>query len=163
MAAHSLLDLLLLARKEPQSGSVDPQACNLYQASAEAIKEFTEQPISGGNLASCLPPELAFRRLQILGGVAEGALPLAGCEGVLLDALKVLACKEIRGGAQPRGGPDDEGPDEGGGGPGAAASAAKGRLVSQLMKKNLMENVVPILIELKRYALQETAPRGALR
>lgn len=111
----------------------------------------------------CSPYKRAFCWLQILGGVAEGALPLAGCEGVLLDALKVLACKEIRGGAHPRGGLDDDGLDEGGGGPAAAASAAKGRLVSQLMKKNLMENVVPILIELKRCALQETARRGALR
>jgi hypothetical protein len=104
------------------------------------------------NFALCSPYKRAFCWLQILGGVAEGALPLAGCEGVLLDALKVLACKEIRGGAQPRGDAEDEGPDQGGAAPGAAAAAAKGRLVSQLMKKNLMENVVPILIELKRCA-----------
>lgn len=96
--------------------------------------------------------------MQILGGVAEGALSLPACAGVLLDALTVVASKAIRAGAKGRPDAEDDAPDEAAGGAAAAAAAAKGRLVSAVMKKNLMENVVPILIELKRCGSRPALP-----
>ncbi len=33
---------------------------------------------------------------EVLGGVADGALPLEECGEVLGDALRILACKEIK-------------------------------------------------------------------
>ena len=33
---------------------------------------------------------------EVLGGVADGALPLSACEEVLGDALRCLACREIK-------------------------------------------------------------------
>ncbi|CAI5528622.1 unnamed protein product [Closterium sp. Naga37s-1] len=51
----------------------------------------------------------------------------------------------------------------GGGGAGALANALKGRVVTQLMKKNLVENTIPVLIELKRLLEAQTSPlQGAL-
>ncbi|MEW5310852.1 MAG: hypothetical protein WDW38_002613 [Sanguina aurantia] len=63
---------------------------------------------------------------EILTGVVDNALSLEEGGEVLGDALRLLACKEIRGLAR-----------------------AKGRLVSALMKKHLVESVVPLIIELK--------------
>ncbi|CAI7922155.1 unnamed protein product [Closterium sp. NIES-54] len=51
----------------------------------------------------------------------------------------------------------------GGGGAGALANALKGRVVTQLMKKNLVENTIPVLIELKRLLEAQNSPlQGAL-
>ncbi|GAQ85855.1 condensin complex subunit 1 [Klebsormidium nitens] len=114
-------------------------------------------------LLAAMAPEHRFATTaklcaEILGGVAEGALALPACAGVLLDALTVVASKAIRAGAKGRADADDDAPDDGAGGAAAAAAAAKGRLVSAVMKKNLMENVVPILIELKRVLEEARSP-----
>jgi condensin-2 complex subunit D3 len=92
---------------------------------------------------------------EVLGGAADGGLPLSdpGCAEVVGDALRVLASKDIkvaaaRGGGGASGGVPD--PDADGDAAAAAVGAARGRLVSQMMKKHLAEAVVPVLIELKR-------------
>lgn len=66
------------------------------------------------------------------------------------DALRILASKELRiTGARASSGNADLEEDDGGAA--AAITAVKGRVVTQLMKKNLVQNAVPIFIELKRY------------
>lgn len=66
--------------------------------------------------------------------------------------MRILASKELRVvGNRVTGNGDNE--EEEGGGSVAAAAAAKGRLVTRLMKKNLVQNAIPILIDLKRYAI----------
>ena len=65
---------------------------------------------------------------EVLGGVADGALPLEEAGEVLGDALRVLSSKHIkvsagRGGAAAAADDDD---------PSAAVGAAKGKLVSQV-------------------------------
>lgn len=106
---------------------------------------------------------------EVLAGVADGALPLAECEEVLGDALRLLGSKEIKVSASrlAGGAGDDDGAEGGGGGGGpggtaatqatamaAEAAKAKGKIVSAMMKKHLVEGVVPVLIELK-HMLQE--------
>lgn len=56
-------------------------------------------------LLSRMTPEHKFAtaaRLcqEVLGGAADGALPLEECQEVLGDALRILACKEIKVGAE---------------------------------------------------------------
>lgn len=52
-------------------------------------------------LLSRMAPEHKFATAaklcsEVLGGVADGALPLSACEEVLGDALRCLACREIK-------------------------------------------------------------------
>eukprot|EP00271_Cylindrocystis_brebissonii_P002005 TRINITY_DN1235_c0_g2_i1.p1 TRINITY_DN1235_c0_g2~~TRINITY_DN1235_c0_g2_i1.p1 ORF type:complete len:992 (-),score=205.31 TRINITY_DN1235_c0_g2_i1:809-3391(-) len=110
---------------------------------------------------------------EVLGGVVDGAIDVRelGNRAVIQDALAVFACKEARvatgrGGAAGGAGAgeveDEEAGGMGGAG-GAAAAAAKGRLITQLMKKNLVENTIPVLIALKRILEECHSPlQGAL-
>ncbi|CAI6006018.1 unnamed protein product [Closterium sp. NIES-64] len=119
----------------------------------------------------------------------DGALPLScpTVQAVVGDALDVLSCKEMRPGSGKAAGAEEEGEEEAGGsaggvtggggssgggragggaaggGAGALANALKGRVVTQLMKKNLVENTIPVLIELKRLLEARNSPlQGAL-
>jgi len=84
---------------------------------------------------------------EILGGAADGALPLSECSDVIGDALRILASKDIKVAASAKASPDDAMDEID---TAAAMGAAKGRLVSQMMKKHLAEAVIPVIIELKR-------------
>ncbi|MCO5568222.1 hypothetical protein L7F22_021918 [Adiantum nelumboides] len=95
---------------------------------------------------------------DILAAAADGMLnledPTAQC--VLEDSLKILASKEMRIGAN-RGvaaTENFEGEEDGA----AAFAAAKGRVVSQLAKRNLVQNAIPIFIELKRLLESKNSP-----
>jgi condensin-2 complex subunit D3 len=111
---------------------------------------------------------------EVLAGVADGALPLAEASEVLRDALGVLAGSDVRvtaqrlaGGGGANGGDDDDGAGGGGGsglgagsgaGPAEAAARARGRLVSSMMRKHLVESVVPVLVELRRLLQEQRHP-----
>ena len=67
------------------------------------------------------------------------------------DALQILSCKEIHiqgnrvaGGVAENMELEEESRV-------AAFAASKGRVVTQIAKKNLVQNAIPIFIELKRY------------
>ncbi len=67
--------------------------------------------------------------------------------------MRILASKELRrvaGNRASNGGADV---DDEEGEAAAGVAAAKGRIVTQLMKKNLVQNAIPIFIELKRYGI----------
>ena len=87
--------------------------------------------------------------------MADGALPLGECSEVLGDALRLLASKELRVTASKLAATDDDGAGAGEGGPaaaaggGEAAARARGRLVGALIKRHLVEGVVPLLVELR--------------
>ncbi|CAI5515736.1 unnamed protein product [Closterium sp. Naga37s-1] len=129
----------------------------------------------------------------VLAPLLDGALPLSchSVQAVVGDALDVLSCKEMRPGSGKAAGAEEDGEEEaggsaggvagggggsgggraaagaggggGGGGAGALANALKGRVVTQLMKKNLVENTIPVLIELKRLLEARNSPlQGAL-
>ncbi|KAH7445834.1 hypothetical protein KP509_01G026000 [Ceratopteris richardii] len=95
---------------------------------------------------------------DVLAAAADGMLnlddPTAQC--VLEDALKILAAKEMRIGGN-RGIASAEtmdGEEDGA----AAFAAATGRVVSQLAKRNLVQNAIPIFIELKRLLESKNSP-----
>eukprot|EP00958_Prasinococcus_capsulatus_P003480 scaffold318_cov396-Prasinococcus_capsulatus_cf.AAC.3 len=79
---------------------------------------------------------------EVLACVADTSLGLEASKDVLHDALTVLASRDIK----IRRNADAEEEEEAAV---VAAAAAKGKLVNSMMKKNLVENLVPILIELK--------------
>ncbi|GJP33375.1 hypothetical protein CLOM_g17920 [Closterium sp. NIES-68] len=114
-------------------------------------------PASSSNPASSQPPLPIPHNPTVLAPVLDGALPLScpSVQAVVGDALDILSCKEMRPGSGKAA--------AAAGGGGAAANAVKGRVVTQLMKKNLVENTIPILIELKRLLEAQNSPlQGAL-
>ncbi|CAL1413239.1 unnamed protein product [Linum trigynum] len=98
---------------------------------------------------------------EILAAASDGMLKLDDVTGqaVLQDAFQVLACKEIR--IQPaRGSASDAGEaseEEGSGGDGNGLSA-KGRAITQAIRKSLIQNTIPIFIELKRLLESKNSP-----
>ncbi|GBF90548.1 hypothetical protein Rsub_03119 [Raphidocelis subcapitata] len=109
---------------------------------------------------------------EVLAGVADGLLPMEEASEVLRDALAVMASKEIKVTAS-RLAVDDE--EEAGARAGGAAGAgdaagaaaptgaeaaarARGRLVSAMMKRHLVEGVVPVLVELRRMLAEARSP-----
>ncbi|KAG2629833.1 hypothetical protein PVAP13_3KG488600 [Panicum virgatum] len=98
---------------------------------------------------------------EILAAVCDGLLSVddAGGRAVLQDAMQILACKEMR--IHPNICTDNSEMDEEGGEGGGTASAllaAKGRAVTQVAKKNLIQVAVPIFIELKRLLESKNSP-----
>ncbi|KAF3623766.1 hypothetical protein T459_31367 [Capsicum annuum] len=96
---------------------------------------------------------------EILAAASDGLLNTEDTTGqsVLQDAFQVLSSKEIRistsrGSATESGDVEEEGAD---GGP---SSAAKGRAITQAVKKSLIQNTIPIFIELKRLLESKNSP-----
>ncbi|KAL6773776.1 hypothetical protein ACKKBG_A22455 [Auxenochlorella protothecoides x Auxenochlorella symbiontica] len=93
---------------------------------------------------------------EVLAGAADGALPLSapGAAEVLGDALRALGSPDMRvAGAAAAAAGEGEEPDAA-----AALGAARGRLVSQLMRKHLAESVVPVVIDLRRVLESARSP-----
>uniref|UniRef100_A0A0D3HVH3 Condensin complex subunit 1 C-terminal domain-containing protein n=1 Tax=Oryza barthii TaxID=65489 RepID=A0A0D3HVH3_9ORYZ len=98
---------------------------------------------------------------EILAAACDGLLNVDDAAGraVLQDALQILACKEMR--IHPNICTDNSEMDEEGGDGGstnAALQAAKGRAVTQVAKKNLIQIAIPIFIELKRLLESKNSP-----
>ncbi|CAG2210196.1 NCAPD3 [Mytilus edulis] len=92
---------------------------------------------------------------EILGGVVDGIIPLNEKSSVLLkDTLAILSSKEIKLSSL-RAKPQDEmaGDDE----ERAAVvmAVAKKTLITQVVKKNVIENIVPIVVSLKHMLEQQ--------
>ncbi|KAL2628612.1 hypothetical protein R1flu_013298 [Riccia fluitans] len=96
---------------------------------------------------------------EILAAAADGLLDLndGASQCVLQDALLILASKELRV-INARGSAGTADLEEEEGSAAAAVAAVKGRVVTQLMKKNLVQNAVPIFIELKRLLESKNSP-----
>ncbi|XP_004298132.1 PREDICTED: condensin-2 complex subunit D3 [Fragaria vesca subsp. vesca] len=95
---------------------------------------------------------------EILAAASDGMLNLDDITGqsVLQDAFQIIACKEIRipsnrGLSSDAGDIDEEGADNGG-------AAAKGRAITQALKKGLIQSTIPIFIELKRLLESKNSP-----
>lgn len=74
------------------------------------------------------------------------------------DTFQILACKEIRI-PSTRGSTSDsaDGEEDGVDG-GAGSPAARGRAITQAVKKSLVQNTIPIFIELKRLLESKNSP-----
>ena len=103
------------------------------------------------------------QRIQVTGALARDVLGAAADDGVekyapvLADAFAILRCDEIRivgGAAATNDGEVDQGDPEdselGVGGTAQSLAAAKGKLLSRMSRKHVIEHVLPILISLKK-------------
>ncbi|KAJ4834078.1 hypothetical protein Tsubulata_016276 [Turnera subulata] len=97
---------------------------------------------------------------EILAAASDGMLKIEDATGqsVLQDAFQILSSKEIRP-PTCRGPQNDAGDiEEEGGENGASAIAAKGRAITQAVRKGLIQNTIPIFIELKRLLESMNSP-----
>ncbi|XP_057772121.1 uncharacterized protein LOC130991757 [Salvia miltiorrhiza] len=103
---------------------------------------------------------------EILAAASDGMLSLEDttAQSVIQDAFLVLSSKEIR--IQSSHGASSEAAEieeEGGDGGGTSTSASKGRAITQAVRKGLIQNAIPIFIELKRLLESKNSPLlGAL-
>ncbi|CAD7705077.1 unnamed protein product [Ostreobium quekettii] len=86
---------------------------------------------------------------EVLAGVADKVLLLDDVEEVLGDAMRILASKEIKVKVNASGSEDEDldGPEAGS--QGSLSQKARGKAVSELMRRHLLEAVVPVMIALK--------------
>ncbi|KAK7412933.1 hypothetical protein VNO78_04708 [Psophocarpus tetragonolobus] len=93
---------------------------------------------------------------EILAAASDGMLNLEDATGqsVLQDAFQILGCKEIRI-PSTRASSESADVEEDGGENG---SAARGKAITQAVKKGLIQNTVPIFIELKRLLETKNSP-----
>ncbi|KAG2263362.1 hypothetical protein Bca4012_014413 [Brassica carinata] len=95
---------------------------------------------------------------EVLAAASDGMLNIEDVTGqsVLQDAFQILACKEIRLSVS-RGSSSEtvEMEEEGGD---SNAAAAKGRAITQAVRKGLIQNTIPIFIELKRLLESKNSP-----
>ncbi|GAA0144232.1 chromatin/chromatin-binding, or -regulatory protein [Lithospermum erythrorhizon] len=97
---------------------------------------------------------------EILAAAADGMLKLEDAAGqsVLQDAFAILCCKEIRLPSQRGSSSDSAEAEEGGPEEGAASSSAARGKITQAVKKGLIQNTIPIFIELKRLLESKNSP-----
>lgn len=94
---------------------------------------------------------------EILAAASDGLLSVDDITGqaVLKDALQILCAKEMR--IHPSRTADHDMDEEPGDGSGSL-QAARGRVISHVAKKNLIQNAVPIFIELKKLLESKNSP-----
>ncbi|KAK9671730.1 hypothetical protein RND81_12G051000 [Saponaria officinalis] len=95
---------------------------------------------------------------EVLAAASDGILNIDESAGqsVLQDAFQVLTCKEIRLPSNRAPTSDTTGIDEEGGD--GSTAIAKGRAITQAVKKGLIQNTIPIFIELKRLLENKNSP-----
>lgn len=96
---------------------------------------------------------------EILAAASDGMLTTDDATGqsVLQDAFQILSSKEIR--IPSARSTSDSAEVEDDGGEGGASTAAKGRaIISQAVRKGLIQNTIPIFIELKRLLESKNSP-----
>ncbi|KAL1320915.1 hypothetical protein HN51_065630 [Arachis hypogaea] len=94
---------------------------------------------------------------EILAAASDGMLNIEDATGqsVLQDAFRILCCKEIRIPSSRASSSESADIEEEGGESGAAA---RGKAITQAVKKGLIQNTVPIFIELKRLLESKNSP-----
>ncbi|RDX62737.1 Condensin-2 complex subunit D3, partial [Mucuna pruriens] len=93
---------------------------------------------------------------EILAAASDGMLNIEDATGqsVLQDAFQILVCKEIRIPSTRVSSESADVEEEGG----ENGSAARGKAITQAVKKGLIQNTVPIFIELKRLLETKNSP-----
>nr|XP_016460047.1 PREDICTED: LOW QUALITY PROTEIN: condensin-2 complex subunit D3-like [Nicotiana tabacum] len=96
---------------------------------------------------------------EILAAASDGLLNIDDATGqsVLQDAFQVLSSKEMRISSS-RGSTSESADVEEEGADGGASSAANGRAITQAVKKSLIQNTIPIFVELKRLLESKNSP-----
>ena len=95
---------------------------------------------------------------EVLAAVVDEAMPLnANSDPILQDALLILSCKEIKLASMKSKAVDDVAETEQEMAQ-VVVNAAKKKLISVVMKKNLIENTVPTVISLKHVLEKQRSP-----
>lgn len=115
------------------------------------------------NLLRHMAPEHKFAvaaRLctDVLAKFVSRDLAVEECPEVIRDTLWVLASREIKVSAPKPLQEEEDDADEGGQTAAAAMKAAKGKLVDSMMKKHLVESIVPIVQGLKELLSAQQSP-----
>ncbi|KAK0607776.1 hypothetical protein LWI29_020360 [Acer saccharum] len=97
---------------------------------------------------------------EILAAASDGMLNIEDVSGqsVLQDTFRILASKEIRISPSRGSSSDAAEIDEEAGGSAGDSVAAKGRAITQAVRKGLIQNTIPIFIELKRLLESKNSP-----
>ncbi|KAL0457415.1 UNVERIFIED_CONTAM: Condensin-2 complex subunit D3 [Sesamum latifolium] len=97
---------------------------------------------------------------EILAAASDGMLSLedSGGQSVVQDAFLILSSKEIRIQSNQGSSSDAADIEEGGDSGGASTAASKGRAITQAVRKGLIQNAIPIFIELKRLLESKNSP-----
>lgn len=97
---------------------------------------------------------------EVLAAASDGLINIDDIKGqcVVQDSLNILACKEMKIQSSKASDAAADMDDEGGEGGTAALLASKGRVVTQVAKKNLVQHAIPIFIELKRLLESKNSP-----
>lgn len=91
---------------------------------------------------------------EVLGSVVDEIIPLdEDSVPIIKDTLMILSCKEIKLSSLRRPAQEDEGDVLG-----VAMVTAQTKIISQIVKKNVMENIVPIVIATKHLFERERSP-----
>ncbi|KAF2366658.1 Condensin complex subunit 1 C-terminal [Trinorchestia longiramus] len=109
-----------------------------------------------------MPDDLRFfitQRLchDVLGGVVDGRMGATGSDAVLRDALLVLCSDEIKL-ASLKSRPEEDHATNQEEQAQIAGMAIKKTIISQVVKRNVIENIVPILIALKHKLEKQRSP-----
>ncbi len=111
---------------------------------------------------------------DVLGAVVDGLVPFEDATNVLADALALLVCDGIQiaevsasaraaaaslasvagAGADD----DDAAPLTAASATAAAAAAARSKVIAALIRKNVSENIMPVLVELKHFLERHRSP-----
>ncbi|OMO53642.1 Armadillo-like helical [Corchorus capsularis] len=97
---------------------------------------------------------------EILAAASDGMLNIDDitAQSVLQDAFQILSCKEIRASSNRGSASETAEVEEEGGDSNASAAAAKGRAITQAVRKGLIQNTIPIFIELKQLLESKNSP-----
>ncbi|KAI7736421.1 hypothetical protein M8C21_016094 [Ambrosia artemisiifolia] len=92
---------------------------------------------------------------EILASASDGMLKIddVTSQSVLQDAFQVLSCKEIKIPTNKGSSTESSEMEED-----VAENAIKGRVITQVVKKSLIQNTIPIFIELKRLLESNNSP-----
>ncbi|XP_053384703.1 condensin-2 complex subunit D3-like [Mercenaria mercenaria] len=95
---------------------------------------------------------------EVLGGIVDGILPVnKDTSDILKDALAILSCKEIKlTSVKVRPNEDVAGDEQEMAA--VVVATAKKTIITQVLKKNVIENIVPIVVSLKHMMEKERSP-----
>ncbi|KAL3898062.1 MAG: hypothetical protein SGPRY_012919 [Prymnesium sp.] len=94
---------------------------------------------------------------EVLAALPDGQLDLEAAHWVVADTLLLLICKDIKLSSSGLGAADED-DSEAVPNSAAAVATAKSKLLTQVARKAVVESIVPIVIELKRYLERQRSP-----
>ncbi|KAI4364441.1 hypothetical protein MLD38_020533 [Melastoma candidum] len=171
LAYNSFVEAIFVLNDCTAHGGRTGSLCSLDERRLFSIRGSDEASRSKrmhiyGSLLKQMAPEhrlATFAKVcaEILAGATDGMLNIgdSASQSVLQDAFQILICKQMHIPTN-RGSSDSTDPEEGGGDPNSASASppAGGKAITQAVRKSLIQNTIPIFIELKRLLESKNSP-----